>query len=41
MDRRTREGMSKTKVIRCLKRYVGREVFSALRPSSKAPCIAP
>ena len=41
MDRRTREGMSKTEVIRCLKRYVAREVFSALRHSSKVPCIAP
>ena len=41
MDRRTREGMSKTEVIRCLKRYVAREVFPALRHSSKVPCIAP
>ena len=40
MGRRTREGMSKTEVIRCLKRYVAREVFSALRHSSKVPCIA-
>ena len=41
MHRRTQEGMSKTEVIRCLKRYVAREVFSALRHSSKVPCIAP
>jgi len=41
MDRRTREGMSKAEVIRCLKRYVAREVFSALRHSSKVPCVAP
>ena len=41
MDRRIREGMSKTEVIRCLKRYVAREVFSALRRSSKVPCITP
>ena len=41
MHRRTQEGMRKTKVIRCLKRYVAREVFSALRHSSKVPCIAP
>ena len=31
MRRRTTEGMSKAEVIRCLKRYVAREVFSALR----------
>ena len=31
MRRRTREGMSKAEVIRCLKRYVAREVFSALQ----------
>ncbi len=30
-DRRTGEGLSKTEIIRCLKRYVAREVFSALR----------
>ena len=30
MNRRTGEGMSKTEVIRCLKRYAAREVFSAL-----------
>ena len=41
MARRTREGMSKTEAIRCLKRYVAREVFSALPHSSKVPCIAP
>ena len=29
------EGMSKTKVIRCLKRYVAREVFSVLQDSAK------
>jgi transposase len=31
MERRTKEGMSKQEVIRCLKRYVAREVFDALR----------
>ena len=30
MRRRTGEGMSKTEIIRCLKRYVAREVFTAL-----------
>ena len=34
MRRRTTEGMSKTEVIRCLKRYVAREVFSVLRTSA-------
>ncbi len=33
MHRRTQEGMSKAEVIRCLKRYVAREVFSSLRHS--------
>ena len=40
MIRRAGEGMSKTEVIRCLKRYAAREVFSALRHSSKMPGIA-
>ena len=31
MARRTAEGMTKTEVIRCLKRYVAREVFAILR----------
>ena len=34
MCRRTREGMSKREVIRCLKRYFAREVYSALRQSA-------
>ena len=34
MRRRTTEGMSKAEVIRCLKRYVAREVFSTLRNSA-------
>ncbi len=32
--RRTMEGMSKSEVIRCLKRYVAREVFSTLQNSA-------
>ena len=35
MRRRAMEGMSKAEVIRCLKRYVAREVFSALRTSAQ------
>ena len=36
MHRRTSEGMSKTEVIRCLKRYVAREVFSTLPKASES-----
>ena len=32
LDRRLREGKSKKEAIRCLKRYVAREVFAALQP---------
>ena len=31
MKRRVGEGMTKPEVIRCLKRYVAREVFAILR----------
>lgn len=31
MQRRTEEGMSKSEVIRCLKRYVAREVYSVIQ----------
>ena len=31
MQRRTAEGMSKSEIIRCLKRYVAREVYSAIQ----------
>jgi transposase len=31
VDRRTKEGLSKKEIIRCLKRYVAREVYSHLR----------
>ena len=41
MGRRTGEGMGKTEVIRCLKRYVAREVFSALKNSARVPSAAP
>jgi transposase len=34
MTRRRQEGKSKKEVIRCLKRYVAREVFAVLRPMS-------
>ena len=35
MSRRTGEGLSKSEIIRCLKRYVAREVFSALQRSAQ------
>ena len=37
MRRRTGEGMSKTEIIRCLKRYVAREVFSARLAHPRQP----
>ena len=45
-DRRTTEGMSKKEIIRCLKRYIAREVYTALLnpdPSSvlASPCAVP
>ena len=35
LHRRTLESMSKTEIIRCLKRYVAREVYSTLRTSAQ------
>jgi hypothetical protein len=34
MARRTTQGLSKKEIIRCLKRYVAREVFAALMKTS-------
>ena len=34
-DRRTKEGLSKPEIIRCLKRYVAREVYTALQPDKQ------
>jgi transposase len=34
VDRRTKEGLSKLEIIRCLKRYVAREVYPHLRPDA-------
>jgi hypothetical protein len=31
--RRTAEGLSKKEIIRCLKRYIAREVYPHLRPA--------
>jgi transposase len=32
LAQRTRQGLSRREVIRCLKRYLAREVFAALQP---------
>ena len=40
MHRRTAEGMSKRDVIRCLKRYVAREVYSVIQKPAQALDIA-
>ena len=40
LDRRTAEGLSKPEIIRCLKRYLAREVYQVLvtaSPSSSSP----
>ena len=33
VERRTKEGKSKAEIIRCLKRYVARQVYPHLRPA--------
>jgi transposase len=33
VSRRTKEGLSKTEIIRCLKRYIAREIYTALQPA--------
>ena len=35
VERRTKEGMSKKEIIRCLKRYVAREVYRHLRTAAR------
>jgi len=37
MQRRLAEGKSKPEIMRCLKRYVAREVFAILRPQASTP----
>ena len=36
VERRTGEGLAKREILRCLKRYIAREVFKLLRTSSVA-----
>ena len=38
--RRTKEGLSKREIIRCLKRYVAREVFAAMTAPAALPDAA-
>ena len=40
VQRRTNEGKSKREIIRCLKRYVAREVYTALKSSEEKPARA-
>jgi transposase len=40
LDRRIREGKTRREVIRCLKRYVAREIYPLLRPTHQAPTAA-
>jgi transposase len=41
MRRRTREGMTKPEIIRCLKRYVARQVFAILRDMGRSNLALP
>ncbi len=41
VERRTAEGLSKREIIRCLKRYLAREIFSLLPPPSSTAVLAP
>lgn len=34
VERRTKDGLSKPEIIRCLKRYIAREIYAALPPST-------
>jgi transposase len=40
MARRTQEGMSKAEIIRCLKRYVAREIYRELTPRALLTAVA-
>ncbi len=41
MTRRIGEGLSKLEIIRCLKRYVAREVFAILKNQMRVPALQP
>lgn len=36
LERRTKQGMSKREIIRCLKRYVAREIYRQIQPTTEA-----
>ncbi|MGN9786481.1 IS110 family transposase [Nonomuraea sp. ZG12] len=37
VERRTKDGLSKTEIIRCLKRYAAREIYRILMPRAEVP----
>lgn len=39
-DRRTQQGLSKPEIIRCLKRYVAREIYAAQQPANTTEELA-
>ena len=42
VERRTAEGLSKREIIRCLKRYIAREIYANLpRPAAQEPALEP
>jgi transposase len=41
VTRRTAEGMSKPEIIRCLKRYIAREIYPILTGSAADPATSP
>ncbi|MDT7686462.1 MAG: transposase [Pseudonocardiales bacterium] len=42
VERRTAEGLSKREIIRCLKRYIAREIYANLpRPAIEQPAPEP
>lgn len=40
LERRTKEGMSKREIIRCLKRYVAREIYRHIQPASALAALS-
>ncbi|MFJ3825450.1 transposase [Streptomyces nodosus] len=41
LERRTKQGMSRREIVRCLKRYVAREVFRHIQPITALPLPDP
>jgi transposase len=41
VERRTKQGLTKREIIRCLKRYIAREVFTALKTDLATPTNSP